>query len=256
MRLGFREEAVPYQSASQRARFWTEGWAESELYCLNCGAARLRKLPNNTPVGDFVCDGCSEEYELKGKSGKLGDSVPDGAYETMLQRLGAGNNPSLAVLTYDARRRAVTNLAVVPKHFFVPAIIQARSPLRAGARRAGWQGCNILLSRVPETGKIYVVRSGAVVPKELVLERWSNTRFLNDMRADSRGWLLDVLRCVEELGRGEFELSDVYSFEGRLQLAYPGNQHVREKIRQQLQVLRDRGFIEFLGRGRYRRGVP
>jgi type II restriction enzyme len=34
---------------------------------------------------------------------------------------------------------------------------------------------------------------------------------------------------------------------------HPENRHVRDKLRQQLQVLRDLGLIEFLGRGRYRR---
>ena len=29
--------------------------------------------------------------------------------------------------------------------------------------------------------------------------------------------------------------------------------HIRDKIRQQLQVLRDLGFLEFFGGGRYRR---
>jgi hypothetical protein len=32
----------------------------------------------------------------------------------------------------------------------------------------------------------------------------------------------------------------------------PDNKHVKEKMRQQLQVLRDNGFLEFLDRGRYR----
>jgi type II restriction enzyme len=54
------------------------------------------------------------------------------------------------------------------------------------------------------------------------------------------------------VGRVEFELADVYRFEAHLSAIYPDNLHVREKIRQQLQVLRDGGFVEFLGRGRYR----
>lgn len=76
------------------------------------------------------------------------------------------------------------------------------------------------------------------------------------MKLESRGWLLEVLKCAEAIGRAEFELSDVYAFEPHLKRLFPGNQHVREKIRQQLQVLRDKGFIEFLGRGRYRTTKP
>jgi len=224
-----------------------------ELYCLNCGASALKKLPNNAPVGDFVCPSCDDEYELKAKSGKLSERVPDGAYQTMLERLAALNNPNLIVLSYDKTRKEVTNLAVAPKFFFVPAMIEARPPLAPTARRAGWIGCNINLKNVPEAGRIFVVKNGALVSKELVLERWNQTRFLRRGGVEARGWLLEVLRCVEQFGSAEFTLAEMYAFEDRLSRTYPENQHVREKIRQQLQVLRDHGLVDFLGRGLYRR---
>jgi type II restriction enzyme len=252
-RLGFEEESAPYEAQTQKARFWSEGWISRELYCLNCGAPKLSKLPNNTPVGDFVCDVCAEEYEVKSQARKLGASVGDGAYKTMMERLAANNNPSLVLLGYDKSKKSVTNLAVVPKHFFIPELIQERPPLAPTARRAGWIGCNILLSKVPEAGRIIVVRNGELVPKDLVLKRWKQTCFLRETRPTARGWLIEVMKCVESIGRSEFEIGDVYRFEEHMQRLYPGNMHVREKMRQQLQVLRDAGFIEFLGRGRYRR---
>ena len=61
--------------------------------------------------------------------------------------------------------------------------------------------------------------------------------------------------CIDDLPvrPGEqFELEDVYAFEDRLAETYPENRHVRAKIRQQLQVLRDEGLVEFLGDGEYR----
>ena len=109
------------------------------------------------------------------------------------------------------------------------------------------------LKNVPEAGRIFVVKNGALVPKELVLERWNQTRFLQRGGVEARGWLLEVLRCVEQFGSAEFTLTDMYAFEDHLSRVYPDNQHVREKIRQQLQVLRDHGFVEFLRRGVYRR---
>jgi type II restriction enzyme len=69
--------------------------------------------------------------------------------------------------------------------------------------------------------------------------------------AGARG-LIEVMKCVEAIGRAAFTLDDVYAFEDRLAALYPGNNNVRPKIRQQLQVLRDRGWLEFTGRGRYR----
>jgi len=57
---------------------------------------------------------------------------------------------------------------------------------------------------------------------------------------------------VEYSAGSQPELGDVFGFEDRLAEQYPGNDHVRAKIRQQLQVLRDEGLVEFLGGGAYR----
>lgn len=252
-RLGFEEESAPYEAETHNARFWSEGWVSRQLYCLNCGADKLTKLPNNTPVGDFECATCAEQYELKSKAGAFTMSVPDGAHKTMLERLSSQQNPSLVLLGYSRATREVLNLAVIPKHFFVPSIIQERKPLAATAKRAGWVGCNILVGRVPEAGRITVVKDGVLVPRDEVLSKWRETCFLREEGTAARGWLIDVLKCVEEIGSAEFELADVYAFEARMRQLYPANSHVREKMRQQLQVLRDAGLIEFLGRGVYRR---
>jgi type II restriction enzyme len=69
---------------------------------------------------------------------------------------------------------------------------------------------------------------------------------------ESTGWLLDVLLCVERINKSAFSLEDVYAFEGALKAKHPANHNVRAKVRQQLQILRDKGVIEFVGRGRYR----
>jgi hypothetical protein len=60
------------------------------------------------------------------------------------------------------------------------------------------------------------------------------------------------MKCVEAIGKQQFLLDDVYAFEPALSRLYPENRHVKQKIRQQLQVLRDCGYLEFLSRGRYR----
>lgn len=252
MKLGFEETQSPYTSGTQSARAWTEAWVGTWAYCPHCGNAKMSQFPNNSPVADFLCLSCSEEFELKSQKGKFGPKVSDGAYKTKCERLAASNNPNLLLMNYDRNALAVVNLFIVPKHFFVPEIIQQRKPLAATARRAGWIGSNILLSKVPESGKIHIVQNGVIRPKEQVLEDWQKTLFLRSESLEARGWLLDVMRCVESLGRREFTLEDVYGFERHLGDLYPGNQNVKPKIRQQLQYLRDRGFIEFMSRGNYR----
>jgi type II restriction enzyme len=170
----------------------------------------------------------------------------------MCDRLAASNNPNLFLLKYDLAQRGVVNLFVVPKQFFVREIIEERKPLAPTARRAGWIGCNILLSQIPESGKVFIVRDGQPLPKDQVLAQWQKTLFLREEGPDARGWLIEVMKCVEMIGRTEFELDDVYAFESRLAQLYPNNRHVKQKIRQQLQVLRDHGYLDFVSRGYYR----
>lgn len=170
----------------------------------------------------------------------------------MCERLAASNNPNLILMRYDLQRFGVRDLFLVPKHFFVREIIEERKPLAPTARRAGWVGCNILLSEVPDTGKIHVVRDGELAPRKLVIEQWNSTLFLRSQGAASRGWLIEVMKCVDLIGRPDFTLDDVYAQEARLSAIYPGNHNVRPKIRQQLQVLRDNRYLDFVGRGRYR----
>ena len=59
---------------------------------------------------------------------------------------------------------------------------------------------------------------------------------------------------LDSWSRNEFPLDVVYAYESVLQGKHPENHNVRAKTRsgQQLQFLRDKGVIEFVGRGRYR----
>jgi hypothetical protein len=252
MKLGFEESQSPYSSGSQKARTWTEAWVSTWAYCPHCGHAKVSSFPNNNPLADFFCTSCSEEFELKSQKGKFGAKVLDGEFKTKCDRLAASNNPNLLLMNYDLKSLAVVNLFIVPKHFFVRDIIEERKPLAATVRRAGWIGSKILLDRVPDSGKIHIVRNGVIRPKDRVLAEWQKTLFLRDQSLEARGWLLEVLKCVESLGNREFTLDEVYVFERHLSRVYPGNQNVRPKIRQQLQFLRDRGLIEFVSRGHYR----
>ena len=252
MKLGFEESQTPYSSASQNAKAWTERWVGAWAYCPNCGNSKISQFAANRPVADFFCPSCNEEYELKSQKTKFGTKILDGAYRTMCERLAATNNPNLFLLNYNLKQLAVVDLLIVPKHFFVLKIIQERKPLASTARRAGWIGCNILLNQIPSAGKIFLVRAGLPQPKEAVLTQWQKTLFLREEGTETRGWLIEVMKCVEAIGKKEFNLDDAYRFEKSLAALYPNNRHVKQKIRQQLQVLWDRGYLDFVSRGYYR----
>jgi len=49
----------------------------------------------------------------------------------------------------------------------------------------------------------------------------------------------------------EFSLKELYSFEPYFRMVYPENFHIKDKLRQVLQNLRDKGFLSFQSRGVY-----
>lgn len=247
--------AKGYNSNSQRARVLTEPWIEEHAYCPSCGSD-LKRFPNGSPLADLFCPSCHEQYELKSKAGLFRSTVADGAYFKKIERLSSNTNPSLLLLSYRLSDLGILSLVVIPKFFFVPRIIQQRKPLSATARRAGWIGSIIKIDQVPDIGKISMIEDGKMLPRPNVLKQWEKTDFLASRKSiDKRSWLIDTLECIERIKNVRFSLADVYAFEGLLATRHPENRHIRDKIRQQLQVLRDQGLISFLGNGQYERKV-
>ena len=127
-----------------------------------------------------------------------------------------------------------------------------------------------------------------IVPPEEVRERFKRVKPLKDIPVQMRGWTLDVLNAVRRLveerrasvldcgGRAqrrhrfsgaitrsqsgvtaaalhnEFTTAEAYIFERELEQLHPDNRHVKDKIRQQLQVLRDAGLLLHICRGEWR----
>lgn len=160
--------------------------------------------------------------------------------------------PNLFVLHYDLNAWAVRTVLLVPHFAFTLSAVERRKPLASTARRAGWVGCNILLDRIPVHARISVVNEGRPQTSQQVRASYNRLRPLEELQVEKRGWTLDVLQVVQSLGKLEFTLADVYAHADVLARLHPKNLHVRDKIRQQLQVLRDLGVLEFLGAGSYK----
>ena len=255
MRLSFDTSlSEKYNSSAQKIRVMSESWLGDNMYCPNCGNPRISHLTNNSPVADFQCDNCGEIYELKSKNGNLGKKIADGAYSTMIERITSDSNPDLFLLQYS-KSLSVTELLLIPRFFFVPDVIEKRKPLAATARRHGWIGCNILFGEIPQQGKISVIQNSRILDRQNVIQNYDRIKQLRTKSIDSRGWLLDVLSCINDIPKTEFNLSDVYGYVEVLQKKHINNNNVEAKIRQQLQFLRDKGFIEFLGKGQYRKAL-
>jgi len=245
-----------YESPSQRARVLTETWTGENLYCPACPSDSLESVPTGKRVVDFVCVRCDERYQLKSQNHPFGVRVLDSAYEPKVQALRRGTIPNFLFLHYDPARFVVLNLFVVPKYFMSESVIEQRRPLSERARRRGWIGSTILLGNLPPDARIPIIEDGQEVQKSVVRNLWSQFLFLQGQTVHSRGWLADVLACVRQLDKGIFTLADVYAFENQLAKLHPRNKHIKPKIRQQLQILRDHGVVGFLGKGTYQIRKP
>jgi len=52
----------------------SEAWVAANIACPACGGA-LQKAENNSPVKDFHCAQCREEFELKSSGKKWGEKL-------------------------------------------------------------------------------------------------------------------------------------------------------------------------------------
>ena len=85
-----------------------------------------------------------------------------------------------------------------------------------------------------------------------VLDKWQKTIFLKQIKkADAKGWILDIMNCIDSLNKKDFSMQDIYDFEPDLKIIHPENKHIKDKIRQQLQILRDKKYLDFVDRGKY-----
>jgi len=244
--------AQRYKSPSQKARVITESWMLDNMYCPACTFNHLTHTRPGTEAVDFFCSGCDSQFQLKAMSRPIGRKIVDAAYEAMMRAIIQDRLPHFLLLSYNNYSASVNDLLLIPKFCLGRSAIEKRNPLKSTARRAGWIGCNIILDLVPPEGRIQVISSGSIIAKAAVRRKFRNAQPLSEISSKKRGWTLDVLTVLRSLEKPEFTIDDAYSFEKVLSRQHPENRHVCPKIRQQLQILRDLGYLQFVKRAHYR----
>lgn len=242
--------AAAYKSPAQKARIISETWLSRNGYCLACSKDSLRRSPANTKCTDFSCDSCGQAYELKTFNRRPSGSLVDGAYSALISRILEGSAPTLFLLQRSTSWE-VESFTAIHSVFLTPSVVEKRKPLNPSAVRAGWVGCNIRLDRIGPDGEIDLIKNGHPRPKHEVRSRFRQFVALSVIPPAERGWTTLTLTAIRGLAKAHVELADLYEKEGIFAAAYPRNNNVRPKLRQQLQVLRDLGLIRFEGSGNY-----
>ena len=144
-----------------------------------------------------------------------------------------------ALATWEVR-----DLLLIPSFMFSESAVIKRKPLAATARRAGWVGCNIDLSRIAPEARIQIVKTvfqggtdilsvnskhrpeacaTVITPPEEVREKFRRVKPLKYISVTQRGWTLDVLNAIRRLGKTEFTTADTYAFTRELEKLHPDN---------------------------------
>ncbi len=243
--------ADAYNSEAQKSRILSEKWIESNGYCLSCESDILSRTTANTRAIDFTCPQCRQSYELKAFRVRPKNRLVDGAYSALMGRILDGSAPTLMMLERN-QQWEIQNLIAIHRLFLTPEVIEQRKPLSVTARRAGWIGCNIRLDRLAPDARIEIISSGIFNNRDVTRRAFRRFENLNEISPAKRGWTTLTLSIVRSLRAQTFTLKDLYEREVDLAAVYPANKNIRPKIRQQLQVLRDLGYLKFLGNGAYR----
>ncbi len=99
--------------------------------------------------------------------------------------------------------------------------------------------------------RVTTLRDAAIeAPPRVRLQRRQLARLVESFS----GWLQLTMEGISQIRSDTFTMSEVFAVCAPLAASrFPENRHVREKLRQQMQRLRDLGLILFLGDGRYER---
>lgn len=242
---------MKYTSKSQIARIETEKWAISNLFCPLCGN-NLKDSSANTKVYDFICSHCNQKFQLKAMSKRIGKKLIGSEYYTFIKAIENKSVPNFLIMVYSIENECFISKEVifVPKVFITEEVIEKRKPLSESARRAGWTGYNLLFEPIPTYGKLNIVINGVLQSKSEILKQSQKITSLYNIDSKNVKWKIEILKILDSLD-SVFTLQEMYAREDELQELFPDNNHIKDKIRQQLQFIRDDGVIIFQGNGKY-----
>ena len=247
---------MEYKSKSQIARIKTEEWALSKLFCPICGN-NFTESTNNTKVYDFSCSDCGQYFQLKSHNKKIGKKLIGSEYYSFINSLMKSTIPNFLLMQYQIENSeiVVQRVIFIPKTFITDEVIEKRKPLSITAKRAGWTGYNLLIYKIPTYGITEMVSNNQLKNKIAIQKETKRISDLYKLDKTRILWKIELLKIIDKLP-DEFILTDVYKFSDSLKKVFPENNHIEDKIRQQLQLLRDSEIIEFIERGKYRKRNP
>ena len=125
----------------------------SNANCPKCKKLKntFRILPKNFKCADLICDFCGYLAQVKTVSvadvNQLPKNILGAAWEPQQERMKAGIYFPLFIVLHKSGERVKSKIYYLSADLQTEEMFVPRKPLTASARRAGWQGYTIDLSK-------------------------------------------------------------------------------------------------------------
>jgi len=129
-----------------------EEFVRKNIDCPRCKRPNksLKKLPTNFRCADLICDFCGYLAQVKSSNSKDVSIRPNqiigAAWEPQKERMQAGIYFPLFLVLVDSSQRQKA-IYYLPADLQSPEMFEPRNPLSSTAKRAGWRGFMINLSK-------------------------------------------------------------------------------------------------------------
>jgi type II restriction enzyme len=132
-----------------------EDYVIHKIKCIRCDNNNFEKYKTNEKSKDLICISCNQKYQIKAKSAthkqinnikcKNQFKTIGGEYSTTLNNI--NEKIDYLIILYEKQSYKILNILYITNENITSNYITPRNPLSLTAKRAGWQGCNILFEK-------------------------------------------------------------------------------------------------------------
>jgi type II restriction enzyme len=133
-----------------------EDYVKNIIKCIRCNNNNFEKYKPNEKSKDLICISRNQKYQIKSKSAthkqvnnikcKKQFKTIGGEYSTTLNNI--NEKIDYLIILYEKQSYKILNILYITNENINSTCIIPRKPLSSTAKRAGWQGCNILFDNV------------------------------------------------------------------------------------------------------------
>lgn len=133
-----------------------EYYVKNEVKCFRCKSNNFEKCKTNEKSKDLICITCNQMYQIKAKciTCKQVDNIKckgkfntiGGEYSTTLNNI--NEKIDYIIILYEKLSYKILSMLYITNENISSKCIIPRKPLSSTAKRAGWQGCNIIFDNI------------------------------------------------------------------------------------------------------------